>query len=239
MGRRTVNVVSGMSPARPADRSPAYSTSTTADIRSPTSRACQPDLEPGLRKWPRAVHRAARAASYYYYSLKRPLRTGSSFSDAGGGAPPASADADWMDRKRLPRTTCVPNLLIGRIGHEGKSDFQMWSPPALPRRSRQRQVQMLAQRRAYFRPQKPPRAVRWCSRELRVCSRRSISPAPTGAANKGIETDTAGDGESQRWRRGVVASTAGMRAAEGRAPRHSPPVPPKRTCEVAPVDLAI
>ena len=151
----------------------------------------------------------------------------------------ASADANWMDRKRLPRTTCVPNLLIGRIGHEGKSDFQMWSPPALPRRSRQRQVQVLAQRRAYFRPQKPPRAVRWCSRELRVCSRRSISPAPTGAANKGIETDTAGDGESQRWRRGVVASTAGMRAAEGRAPRHSPPVPPKRTCEVAPVDLAI
>lgn len=102
----------------------------------------------------------------------------------------ASADANWMDRKRLPRTTCVPNLLIGRIGHEGKSDFQMWSPPALPRRSRQRQVQVLAQRRAYFRPQKPPRAVRWCSRELRVCSRRSISPAPTGAANKGIETDT-------------------------------------------------
>ena len=102
----------------------------------------------------------------------------------------ASADANWMDRKRLPRTTCVPNLLIGRIGHEGKSDFQMWSPPALPRRSRQRQVQMLAQRRAYFRPQKPPRAVRWCSRELRVCSRRSVSPAPTGAANKGIETDT-------------------------------------------------
>ena len=49
---------------------------------------------------------------------------------------------------------------------------------------------LLAQRRAYFRPQKPPRAVRWCSRELRVCSRRSISPAPTGAANKGIETDT-------------------------------------------------
>ena len=130
-------------------------------------------------------------------------------------------------------------LLLGELAMRGKSDFQMWSPPALPRRSRQRQVQMLAQRRAYFRPQKPPRAVRWCSRELRVCSRRSISPAPTGAANKGIETDTAGDGESQRWRRGVVASTAGMRAAEGRAPRHSPPVPPKRTCEVAPVDLAI